>query len=201
MFVDFISHQPLLGPSGLNYLNLYVISLVSYHIYTPLFCEPLLLQYCFLFLLVFALWISLWTILVFSCVFALCVWEPTESAPEPAPVREPTESAPEPAPLREPTESVPEPAPVPPEIAASAAETPEVVTVFASVPLKTWALLYKLSACLVAVWGTVCELSDCPAMALEVTCELSACPVMATEAIVTSMCNLFQFCQIRSGGL
>ncbi len=39
-------------------------------------------------------------------------WEPTESPPEPTPVREPTESAPQPAPVRKPTNSTPEPAPV-----------------------------------------------------------------------------------------
>ncbi len=60
--------------------------------------------------------------LMLNCTTVLCLlllfWEPTQSTPEPAPVREPTESASEPAPFREPTEPAPEPTQWPPALPA-----------------------------------------------------------------------------------
>ncbi len=59
------------------------------------------------------------------------------------------------------------------EVAASAAESPEVSVVST----------YQLSPCPVTAKEAVCELSPCPVTAKEAVCELSPCPVTDKEAV------------------
>ncbi len=67
------------------------------------------------------------------------------------------------------------------EVAASAAESPEVSVVST----------YQLSPCPVMAKEAVCELSPCPVTAKEAVCELSPCPVTAMEAVFeSSSCSI-----------
>ncbi len=61
----------------------------------------------------------------------------------------------------------------PPEVAALAAEPPEVSVVS----------VCELSSCPVTAKKAACELSSCPVMAKKAACELSSCPVTAMEAV------------------
>ncbi len=64
----------------------------------------------------------------------------------------------------------------PPEVAALAAEPPEVSVVS----------FFELSTCPVTAKKAVCELSSCPVTAKKAACELSPCPVTAKKPPVNS---------------
>ncbi len=65
----------------------------------------------------------------------------------------------------------------PPEVAASAAEPPEVSVVPS----------YESLSCPVTAMEAVCESLSCPATAMEAVCDCSSCPVTAMEAVCESL--------------
>ncbi len=75
----------------------------------------------------------------------------------------------------------------PPEVAASAAEPPEVSVVTSyeslSCPVTAMEPVCESLSCPVTAMEAVCECSSCPVTAMEAVCESLSCPVVAMEAI------------------
>ncbi len=79
----------------------------------------------------------------------------------------------------------------PPEVAASAAEPPEVPVVpsYESLSCTVTAMeaVYESLSCPVTAMEAVCESSSCPVTAMEAVYESSSCPVTAMEAVYESL--------------
>ncbi len=79
----------------------------------------------------------------------------------------------------------------PPEVAASAAEPPEVSVVPSyeslSCPVTAMEAVCESLSCPVTAMEAVCESLSCPVTAMEAVCESLSCPVTAMEAVCESL--------------